>query len=350
MKRPPLYAITSILLAGLMSGCAHYHRFKPTATEYAGIDGKGKGDMTDAAVVWYASDARDILRKRFHVSRVAREVAATAQVGLAAGAGLAGAFHAAATTIAVLGAGSAAIPQFSEIFDAKSRAIGFQQAAAKISEAESAYFKARAGKNPVVSSVTLSIEGGLLFEAINGALESAELVQAGLLPSLEQIKKTEAIALKNLAAARMPAQARSDRLVEDGSVAPRADSGGAELDEKRLLASLQRTARDTAKVETEVFNKKERDAKSESDAKKTTAEWTREIRSVKHSDKLSETQKASIGKELITKANGLGATTADLTQDLDGAAGAYDRLKAADKKQEMLTRIIELGNTPPANP
>lgn len=207
----PRRTVLPILLAAslLAPGCVSYHRFRPTANEHAGIGRAGNtGDMNDAAVIAYADQVRDILRKRFHIARNVRQTAASAQVLLAGAAGLAGAFEAGATTVATLAGSSAAIPQLSEIFDTGSRAIAYQQAVAKISEAEGAYYQARAGRSPVVPASALTIEGALLLDTVNAATSAVELFQAGMLPTLDQMKRLEATEL-HLRAARVSARAGS---------------------------------------------------------------------------------------------------------------------------------------------
>jgi type IV secretory pathway VirB3-like protein len=168
--------------------------------EYSGISKKGEdlGDMTDAAVVSYADRVRDTLRKRFHIARITRQSSSTAQILLAGVAAIAAAFTFGATTVVSLAAGSVAMPQLAETFDAGGRAVAYQQAVAKISTAESAYFRARAGRSPVVPNNLLTVEGALLYEAINGATDAVELFQAGILPSFEQMKRANAGELQRL--------------------------------------------------------------------------------------------------------------------------------------------------------
>ena len=74
------------------------------------------------------------------------------------------------------------MPQLAETFDAGGRALAYQQAVAKISAAENAYFRARVGRSPVVPDNVLTVDGALLYEAINGATDAVELFQAGMLP------------------------------------------------------------------------------------------------------------------------------------------------------------------------
>jgi hypothetical protein len=203
--RTTILTILLVLVATFVgSGCASYHRYRPTVVEYSGISGKGKdfGDMTDAAVVSYADRVRDTLRKRFHIARIARQSSSTAQVLLAGVAGIAAAFTAGATTVVSLTAGSVAMPQVAETFDAGARALAYQQAVAKISAAENAYFRARVGRYPVVPDNVLTVEGALLLEAINGATDAVELFQAGMLPTLEQMQRAEAPELKQRADGR----------------------------------------------------------------------------------------------------------------------------------------------------
>jgi len=168
--------------------------------EYSGISKKGEdlGDMTDAAVVSYTDRVRDTLRKRFHIARITRQSSSTAQILLAGVAAIAAAFTFGATTVVSLAAGSVAMPQLAENFDAGGRAVAYQQAVAKISVAENAYFRARAGRSPVVPNNVLTVEGALLYEAINGATDAVELFQAGILPSFEQMKRANAGELQRL--------------------------------------------------------------------------------------------------------------------------------------------------------
>jgi hypothetical protein len=200
------FLATLLLVAATFawSGCASYHRFRPTPVEYSGVSREGKdlGDMTDAAVVSYADRVQDILRKRFHISRIARETSSTMQVLLAGAAGISAAFTAGATAVAGMAFGSAVMPQVGGIFDTGARAVAYEQAVAKISVAENAYFKVRAGRSPVVPSNALTVEGALLYEAVNGATDAVELFQAGMLPTLEQMKRANAGELQVRAALR----------------------------------------------------------------------------------------------------------------------------------------------------
>jgi hypothetical protein len=199
-----LTALLVLMAAFAGSGCASYHRFRPTPVEYSGISREGKdvGDMTDAAVVSYADRVQDTLRKRFHIARIARETSSTMQVLLAGAAGISAAFTAGATAVAGMAFGSAAMPQLGGIFDTGARAVAYEQAVAKISVAENAYFRARAGRSPVVPDNVLTVEGALLYEAINGATDAVELFQAGMLPTLDQMRRAEALELQRMAALR----------------------------------------------------------------------------------------------------------------------------------------------------
>jgi hypothetical protein len=204
-RRITILTILLVLVATFVgSGCASYHRYRPTAVEYSGIskEGEGLGDMSDAAVVSYADRVRDTLRKRFHIARIARQSSSTAQILLAGVAGIAAAFTFGATAIVGLAAGSVAMPQVGEIFDTGGRALAYQQAVAKISAAENAYFRARVGRSPVVPNNVLTVEGALLYEAINGATDAVELFQAGMLPTLDQLRRAEALELQRRAALR----------------------------------------------------------------------------------------------------------------------------------------------------
>jgi hypothetical protein len=222
--------LTTLLLVAAtfaLTGCASYHRFRPTPVEYSGVSREGKdlGDMTDAAVVSYADRVQDTLRKRFHISRVAREASSTMQVLLAGAAGISAAFTAGATAVAGMAFGSAVMPQLGGIFDTGARAIAYQQAVAKISVAENAYFRIRAGRSPVVPSNVLTVEGALLYEAVNGATDAVELFQAGMLPTLDQLQRAEALELRRRAAIRTGESKRSTGPIEDGGRGRESDIG-----------------------------------------------------------------------------------------------------------------------------
>ena len=210
-----------------LSGCASYHRFRPTPVEYSGVSREGKdfGDMTDAAVVSYADRVQDTLRKRFHISRIARETSSTMQVLLAGAAGISAAFTAGATAVAGMAFGSAVMPQLGGIFDTGARAAAYQQAVGKISAAENAYFRIRAGRSPVVPSNVLTVEGALLYEAVNGATDAVELFQAGMLPTLDQLQRAEALELKRRAAIRTGEGSRTAGPIAGGGGSRESDIG-----------------------------------------------------------------------------------------------------------------------------
>jgi hypothetical protein len=244
VSRRPITILTVLLVlvaTFVGSGCANYHRFKPTAVEYSGISRKGEdlGEMTDAVVVSYADRVRDTLRKRFHIARITRQTSASTQILLAGVAGIAAAFTAGATTVVALTAGSVAMPQVAETFDAGARAVAYQQAVAKISAAENAYFRARAGRSPVVPDNVLTVEGALLYEAINGATDAVELFQAGLLPTLEQMQRADASELRRRADRRtgetLPAKTAG---VERSNIPPQIDPGKLTAAGERILQSL----------------------------------------------------------------------------------------------------------------
>ena len=231
---PRATILTTLLLVAATfawSGCASYHRFRPTPVEYSGVSREGKdlGDMTDAAVVSYADRVQDTLRKRFHISRIARETSSTMQVLLAGAAGISAAFTAGATAVAGMAFGSAVMPQLGGVFDTGARAAAYQQAVAKISAAENAYFRIRAGRSPVVPSNVLTVEGALLYEAVNGATDAVELFQAGMLPTLDQLQRAEALELRRRAALRTGEASRSAGPIGGGGSNRASDIGKPKL-------------------------------------------------------------------------------------------------------------------------
>jgi hypothetical protein len=53
-----------------------------------------------------------------------------------------------------------------------------------------------------VPDTVLTVEGALLYEAINGATDAVELFQAGMLPTFDQMRRAEALELQRMAARR----------------------------------------------------------------------------------------------------------------------------------------------------
>ncbi len=193
--------------------------------------------LNDQLALLYASNVATILRCRFTGARIAREISSSLQVILAGLAGVGGAFNFGEKTLAVLGLGSAAIPEFQGIFNAKGRAECYQDAVRLIEEAQIEYL----AHNQQPSPNELTQNGVTLFQRVTASIHVVEKTLAGHLPSVDDMQKaTErmskrgatptapGVALNNLtanprvqAAADREVREVGDRVARKGRAAPR---------------------------------------------------------------------------------------------------------------------------------
>ena len=143
--------------------------------------------VADIDVINYTDHVKAILRTKFTNARFARYTSATAQTVLAAASGIAAAFSAGTTAIATLAFSSAAVPQIGEIFNAKARAIVYQDAVAKIEDAEAAYYRL----HPRPSSKTFTVDAETLYKNVTGNIHTVESAIAGAVPDLKAVKAAE---------------------------------------------------------------------------------------------------------------------------------------------------------------
>ncbi len=141
--------------------------------------------VSDGLAINYANSVEIIMRCKATHNRIAREISATAQVGLAAFGGVGAAFHYSATTLAVLGLGSAAIPELQKIFDAKGRAEAYNQAAEMIHDGVLEYYS----HNSEPSSTQFTPNGVTLVKKVSTAINLVNDTIAGHLPSQQDMQK-----------------------------------------------------------------------------------------------------------------------------------------------------------------
>jgi hypothetical protein len=141
--------------------------------------------LSDQLALLYASNVATILRSRFTGARITREISSSLQVILAGLAGAGAALNFGETTLAVLGLGSAAIPEFQGIFNAKGRAECYQDAVRLIEEAQIEYLAHNQQPRPDV----LTQNGVTVFQRVTASIHVVEKTLAGHLPSVEDMQK-----------------------------------------------------------------------------------------------------------------------------------------------------------------
>ena len=189
VTRPVLYKICSALLCLALSGCAA-KRYSFVRMSHQ-LDASGKYDpharpaLTDAVAMNFADAVATLLRTRFTGARITREVSSTLQVALAAVAGVGGVFNFGPRTIAVLGLGSAGIPELQGIFNAKGRAEVYQDAVRLIEEAQIEYL----AHNQRPSDQFLTQNGVTLLQRVTASMHLVEQTLAGRLPSVRDMQQ-----------------------------------------------------------------------------------------------------------------------------------------------------------------
>ena len=141
--------------------------------------------LNDVLALNYASSVVALLRAKYTGARITREISATAQLGLAAAAAYGAAFNYSKSTLAVLGLGSAGIPELQRLFGAKERAQTYQDAIRLIEEAEIEYLALNQQPSPNV----LTQNGVTLLQRVTASIHVVEKTLAGNLPTVEDMQK-----------------------------------------------------------------------------------------------------------------------------------------------------------------
>lgn len=198
MKKTTIITITLIL--SLLGSCTHTPKHSYVDYGHMNPEGSDKSKkaqharsmrqapvLTDALAFNYANLSARILRQRFTGARITRSVSSSLQVLLSAlaGAGAGGTFNFSTDTVAKLSFGSALIPDFQGIFNAKSRAQAYQDGARLIEEAITDYLK----DNGTPSSGELTREGAILIQRVNASVHMVEKTLAGILPTPADMDK-----------------------------------------------------------------------------------------------------------------------------------------------------------------
>jgi hypothetical protein len=187
IKVPRLAALgLCIALAGCATDKYSFIRYGQSVDPSTGqYDARRDPVLTDVLALNYASSVAAILRAKYTGARITRELSSTAQIGLAAAAGYGAAFHYSASTLAILGLGSAGIPELQRVFGAKERAQTYQDATRLIEEAEIEYLSLNQQPSPDF----LTQNGVTLFQRVTASIHVVEKTLAGNLPSVEDMQK-----------------------------------------------------------------------------------------------------------------------------------------------------------------
>ena len=141
--------------------------------------------MSDGLAINYANSVEIIMRCNATHSRIVREVSATAQIGLAAFAGVGAAFDYGKTTLTALGLASAAIPQLQGIFNAKGRAEVYNQGADMIRDGVLEFYS----HDTDPSSSVFTPNGLTLVKRVAAAISLVDTALISQLPSQKQMQQ-----------------------------------------------------------------------------------------------------------------------------------------------------------------
>jgi hypothetical protein len=183
--------ITAVLCI-LFVGCANTDKLTlfnygidPNSTSAKPMDRMTPPDVSDGLAINWANSMQVIMRCNSTGSRIAREVSSTAQVGLAAFSGIGAAFNYGATTLAALGMSSAGVPELQKIFNAKSRAEVYNQAANMIQDGVLEYYE----HDTAPSKKNFTPNGLTLVKKVSAAITLVDNALTGQLPSVKQMKQ-----------------------------------------------------------------------------------------------------------------------------------------------------------------
>jgi hypothetical protein len=147
------------------------------------IDYHATPALDDVVAINFANSVTMAMRSRLTGARISREVSNTLQIGLAAFGGAGAALGTSATTLTVLGLGSAGVPELQRIFNARDRAEAYRDAARLIDEAVLEYYSF----NPSPREEQLTPNGVTLLHRTMAAIHMVEQSLTGQLPTLQDM-------------------------------------------------------------------------------------------------------------------------------------------------------------------
>ncbi len=288
----------------------------------------------------YANSVEGIFRARSTGARYTREGSDTALMGISAFTGAAESLSISASSLSGMGLAGAGILQLRQIFDAKGRSNAYFEAAERIHSAIKDYGAHNLNN---VSESQLTPNGWTLVNVVQSNIDIVSKILNGHLPSPEALAQaSERMTDRGAFPQRLGATPVNN--IPAGSLTPGSAGFGADQ-----LAALHKSVRTEVRVASEDYAKRLSTGGKELEARKTTAEWSKAIRELDDSTKISDEQKQAIAKDLLSKAKALGVDTATMPLTPTGVAMAYDRLKTSPEKQkELLVDLISAQATLPA--
>lgn len=178
-----------VLCCLLLAGCAAKDHFsfieQASKPELYGDESKKAMALSDQDALRFSSNVVKILRARSRGARITREVSSTMQVSMAAVAGANAAFGMSESALAILGLGSALIPDFQGIFNAKGRAEAYTDAVRLIETAQNDYL----AHNQAPQANLLTQNGVTLIQRTQASIHVVEKTLAGRIPGIVEMQQ-----------------------------------------------------------------------------------------------------------------------------------------------------------------
>jgi len=183
-----LHRSLALLLCLLLAGCAGPDRYSfldysQHPEKYGLTNPVPALALSDQLVLLFSSNVAAALRAKATGSRITREVSSSTQVALAGLAGAGAAFNFSNSTLAVLGLGSAGIPEFQGIFNARGRAEAYSDAVRLIESAQNEYL----AHNQKPSATYLTQNGVTMLQRVQASIHVVEKTLAGRLPTIHDM-------------------------------------------------------------------------------------------------------------------------------------------------------------------
>lgn len=227
-KQMRLIFVCILAIACANSGCSFSkdYLFQPTVIERAKKPIQMEKDctdnceykdekyaITDRVVVDFMDQVKNSLRKRMNYSRIIREISASAQVLTAAAAAVLGATQGNLTTVAIIAATSAVIPDMQDIFDAKAKAQAYDDGLHLIEEAEGRYILTLTGSGEI-SNKALTVQAANLYVEVLACLKLVEKALTAKIPSIKELQVASGVYLDKIKVSQNSISLDPDRNVQ----------------------------------------------------------------------------------------------------------------------------------------
>ena len=178
-----------------MVGCSSADKFSfveysRNPSQYDAPGAAPRWGATDQQALQFSSNVARLLRAKATGARMTRDVSNSLQVSMAALAGANSAFGFSDRSLAVLGLGSALIPDVQGIFNAQGRGDAYLDAVRLIETAQGAYM----AHNQQPSATELTQNGATLIQRTQASVHVVEKVLSGRVPTIVDLEQaTEAM-------------------------------------------------------------------------------------------------------------------------------------------------------------